>query len=214
MRTENKNTELMFSCGKRNRSKSDISKVAKMAEGSGGSASVCGSGGVGGGGGNGGSAAGGGVGNAGTAGVNNHSNNCTSNSNNNNHSRRTFQRFSCTRCCNDLFNYLLRLRVSPEELEQRYKSREIDKYLEKDKHTFRRQVVVSLIFSAHNLVRERKAHRRRNEKRTQKSDADAFCYLIASPSLLKTSYNFCIHIKTIRHYSLPLLFYAKYFYSN
>lgn len=54
--------------------------------------------------------------------------------------RRTHQRFSCSRCCNDLFNYLRRLRVSPEELEQRYKSREIDKFLEKDKHTFRRQV--------------------------------------------------------------------------
>lgn len=48
---------------------------------------------------------------------------------------------SCSRCCGDLFNYLLRLRVSPEELEQRYKSREIDKYLEKDKNSFRRQVV-------------------------------------------------------------------------
>lgn len=123
----------MFSCGKRNRNKSDISKVAaKMAEGSGGSnAGLCtGSGGGGG---------GGGDARAAASGTTNQSNNCTNNSNNNN--RRTFQRFSCSRCCNDLFNYLLRLRVSPEELEQRYKSREIDKFLEKDKHAFRRQVL-------------------------------------------------------------------------
>lgn len=53
---------------------------------------------------------------------------------------RSMQRFSCTRCCSDLFNYILRLRVSPEEIEQRYKSREIDKFLEKDKNAFRRQV--------------------------------------------------------------------------
>lgn len=50
-------------------------------------------------------------------------------------------KLACSRsCCGDLFGYLLRLRVSPEELEQRYKSREIDKFLEKDKHAFRRQV--------------------------------------------------------------------------
>lgn len=54
--------------------------------------------------------------------------------------RRSIQRFSCSRCCNDIFNYLMRFRASPEELEQRYKSREIDRFLEKDKHTFRRQV--------------------------------------------------------------------------
>lgn len=56
----------------------------------------------------------------------------------NNGTRR--RRPSCFRCFGDLCNYLLRLRVSPEELEQRYKSREIDKFLEKDKHAFRRQV--------------------------------------------------------------------------
>lgn len=54
--------------------------------------------------------------------------------------QRSMQRFSCSRCCSDIFNYILRLRVSPEELDQRYKSREIDKFLEKDKHSFRRQV--------------------------------------------------------------------------
>lgn len=69
---------------------------------------------------------------------NNHNSNCNLNSNQS--SRRSMQRFSCSRCCNDIFNYLIRFRASPEELEQRYKSREIDKFLEKDKHTFRRQV--------------------------------------------------------------------------
>lgn len=69
---------------------------------------------------------------------NNHNPNCNSNSNQN--SRRSMHRFSCSRCCNDIFNYLMRFRTSPEELEQRYKSREIDRFLEKDKHTFRRQV--------------------------------------------------------------------------
>ncbi|XP_053697902.1 guanine nucleotide-binding protein subunit alpha homolog [Sabethes cyaneus] len=55
-------------------------------------------------------------------------------------------KLSCSRsCCGDLFGYLLRLRVSPEELEQRYKSREIDKFLEKDKHAFRRQVKLLLL---------------------------------------------------------------------
>lgn len=123
----------MFSCGKRNRNKSDISKVAaKMAEGSGGSnAGLCtgssGGGGVVG-------VGGGGDTRVAASGTTNQSNNCTNNN------RRTIQRFSCSRCCSDLFNYLIRLRVSPEELEQRYKSREIDKFLEKDKHAFRRQV--------------------------------------------------------------------------
>ncbi|XP_062548948.1 guanine nucleotide-binding protein subunit alpha homolog [Armigeres subalbatus] len=55
-------------------------------------------------------------------------------------------KLSCSRsCCGDFFGYLLRLRVSPEELEQRYKSREIDKFLEKDKHAFRRQVKLLLL---------------------------------------------------------------------
>lgn len=74
--------------------------------------------------------------------------NCTNNRmtaiNRNQNSRRSIQRFSCSRCCNNIFNYLLRLRASPEEVEQRIKSREIDRYLEKDKHTFRRQVRIEL----------------------------------------------------------------------
>lgn len=44
-------------------------------------------------------------------------------------------------CCSDVLNHLLRLRFSPEELEQRDKSRKIDKFLEKDKNSFRRQVM-------------------------------------------------------------------------
>ena len=47
---------------------------------------------------------------------------------------------SCTKCCSDIFSYLLQLRLSPEELDQRYKSREIDKILEKDRRSFRKQV--------------------------------------------------------------------------
>lgn len=70
--------------------------------------------------------------------TNNHNTICNLNSNQS--SRRSMQRFSCSRCCNDFFNYLMRFRASPEEMEQRQKSREIDRFLEKDKHTFRRQV--------------------------------------------------------------------------
>ncbi|XP_059616774.1 guanine nucleotide-binding protein subunit alpha homolog [Phlebotomus argentipes] len=54
-------------------------------------------------------------------------------------------RFSCTKCFNDIFTHLLRIHFSTEELEQRYKSREIDKLLEKDKHAFRRQVKLLLL---------------------------------------------------------------------
>ena len=44
-------------------------------------------------------------------------------------------------CCTDVLSHLLRLRFTPEELEQRDKSRKIDKFLEKDKNSFRRQVM-------------------------------------------------------------------------
>ncbi|XP_053959321.1 guanine nucleotide-binding protein subunit alpha homolog [Anastrepha obliqua] len=54
-------------------------------------------------------------------------------------------RFACLRCCGNVLSYLVRLRNTPEELEQRYKSREIDKFLEKEKHTFRRQVKLLLL---------------------------------------------------------------------
>ncbi|XP_017482889.1 PREDICTED: guanine nucleotide-binding protein subunit alpha homolog [Rhagoletis zephyria] len=54
-------------------------------------------------------------------------------------------RFACLRCCGNILSYLVRLRNTPEELEQRYKSREIDKFLEKEKHTFRRQVKLLLL---------------------------------------------------------------------
>lgn len=43
-------------------------------------------------------------------------------------------------CLSLCFTCLLRLRLTPEELDQRYKSREIDKTLEKEKHTFKKQV--------------------------------------------------------------------------
>ncbi|EDW27216.1 GL21168 [Drosophila persimilis] len=51
-------------------------------------------------------------------------------------SRLQTSRFACLRCCGNFLTYLVRLRSTPEELEQRYKSKEIDKFLEKEKHTF------------------------------------------------------------------------------
>lgn len=45
--------------------------------------------------------------------------------------------WSCS-CC-------LRFKFSPEEIEQRYKSQEIDRMLEKDRQTFRRQVKLLLL---------------------------------------------------------------------
>lgn len=156
-------TLFMLNCGKKkNRNKSDISNVAKMAEAidddvnnsnnksnitaaaatTATNATVTATDGGG----------GGGVGvvvvvppaqNANDSGngdmANNRNANCSI-PNNNPNSRRSMQRFSCSRCCNDIFNYLMRFRASPEEMEQRHKSREIDRLLEKDKHTFRRQV--------------------------------------------------------------------------
>jgi guanine nucleotide-binding protein subunit alpha-12 len=53
-------------------------------------------------------------------------------------SRRNVRKSCC--CSGDLVTHLLRLRFTPEELEQRDKSRKIDKFLEKDKNSFRRQV--------------------------------------------------------------------------
>lgn len=47
-------------------------------------------------------------------------------------------------CCGDLVTHMLRLRFTPEELEQRDKSRKIDKFLEKDKNSFRRQVNIKI----------------------------------------------------------------------
>ncbi|XP_067620401.1 guanine nucleotide-binding protein subunit alpha homolog [Eurosta solidaginis] len=60
-------------------------------------------------------------------------------------SRLLTSRFACLRCCGNIISYLVRIRNTPEELEQRYKSREIDKFLEKEKHTFRRQVKLLLL---------------------------------------------------------------------
>ncbi|XP_051859235.1 guanine nucleotide-binding protein subunit alpha homolog isoform X2 [Drosophila nasuta] len=60
-------------------------------------------------------------------------------------SRLQTSRFACMRCCGNFLTYLVRLRSTPEELEQRYKSKEIDRFLEKEKHTFRRQVKLLLL---------------------------------------------------------------------
>ncbi|EDV98777.1 guanine nucleotide-binding protein subunit alpha homolog [Drosophila grimshawi] len=60
-------------------------------------------------------------------------------------SRLQTSRFACMRCCGNFLTHLVRLRSTPEELEQRYKSKEIDRFLEKEKHTFRRQVKLLLL---------------------------------------------------------------------
>lgn len=59
-------------------------------------------------------------------------------------SRLQTSRFACMRCFGNLLTHLVRLRSTPEELEQRYKSKEIDRFLEKEKHTFRRQVRLNI----------------------------------------------------------------------
>lgn len=53
---------------------------------------------------------------------------------------------SCLVCCGHIFNYMLRYRRDSDELEQRYKSREIDKFLKKDKRTIKKQVILILYF--------------------------------------------------------------------
>lgn len=52
--------------------------------------------------------------------------------------------WSCT-CCSEALTCWLRLKLSPEEIEQRYRSKEIDRILEKDKQTLRRQVKLLLL---------------------------------------------------------------------
>lgn len=46
----------------------------------------------------------------------------------------------CIRCFDDLFSYFLRFRGSPEEIEQRHKSRQIDKTLRREDKARKRQV--------------------------------------------------------------------------
>lgn len=48
----------------------------------------------------------------------------------------------CIRCFDDLFSYFLRFRGSPEEIEQRQKSRQIDKSLRREGIARRKQVVL------------------------------------------------------------------------
>ncbi|XP_075969901.1 guanine nucleotide-binding protein subunit alpha cta [Anticarsia gemmatalis] len=52
--------------------------------------------------------------------------------------------WSCT-CCTEALTCWLRLKLSPEEIEQRYRSKEIDRILEKEKQTLRRQVKLLLL---------------------------------------------------------------------
>lgn len=52
----------------------------------------------------------------------------------------------CIRCFDDLFSYFLRFRGSPEEIEQRHKSKQIDKSLRSENRERKRQVVVLFIF--------------------------------------------------------------------
>ena len=73
--------------------------------------------------------------------INNNDNTRSNNGNRRNNSGSgALSKLSCSRCCGDLFAFLQRFRASPEEVEQRYKSREIDKFLEQDRRTYRRQV--------------------------------------------------------------------------
>lgn len=74
-------------------------------------------------------------------------------------SRLQSSRFACLRCCGNLINSLIRLRNTPEELEQRYKSKEIDKFLDKEKQTFRRQVRNHNLPAVFSLVSVLDAHR-------------------------------------------------------
>lgn len=66
-------------------------------------------------------------------------------------SRLQTSRFACMRCCGNFLTYLVRLRSTPEELEQRYKSKEIDRFLEKEKNTFRRQVRYDEVYSIDSI---------------------------------------------------------------
>lgn len=52
--------------------------------------------------------------------------------------------WSCT-CCTEAFTCWLRLKLSQEEIEQRYRSKEIDRILEKEKQALRRQVKLLLL---------------------------------------------------------------------
>ena len=57
----------------------------------------------------------------------------------------------CIRCFDDLFSYFLRFRGSPEEIEQRHKSKQIDKTLRKEDRVRKKQVVV-VFFICINIV--------------------------------------------------------------
>lgn len=52
--------------------------------------------------------------------------------------------WSCS-CCPEAFTCWLRFKLTPEEIEQRMKSREIDRVIEKDKQTYKRQVKLLLL---------------------------------------------------------------------
>uniref|UniRef100_A0A6M2DIK8 Putative g-protein alpha subunit n=1 Tax=Xenopsylla cheopis TaxID=163159 RepID=A0A6M2DIK8_XENCH len=52
--------------------------------------------------------------------------------------------WSCS-CCPEAFTCWLRFKLTPEEIEQRMKSREIDRVIEKDKQTKKRQVKLLLL---------------------------------------------------------------------
>lgn len=56
------------------------------------------------------------------------------------------RKISCTPCCGDFLTYVWRLGASPEEVDQRFRSNQIDKILSKEKHAIKRQVVVWVCF--------------------------------------------------------------------
>lgn len=56
-----------------------------------------------------------------------------------------FPKIGCVGCCPDIFAHLPKKRRSPEDILQRRKSKEIDKFLTKDEYSFRRQVKLLLL---------------------------------------------------------------------
>lgn len=56
------------------------------------------------------------------------------------------RKISCTPCCGDFLTYVWRLGASPEEVDQRFRSNQIDKILSKEKQAIKRQVVVWVCF--------------------------------------------------------------------
>lgn len=102
-------------------------------------------------------------------------------------------------CCGDLVTHLLRLRFTPEEIEQRDKSRKIDKFLEKDKNSFRRQVTFPF-FSPFNPISH---HRMIFHDSDSSLFVSHFYYRtmsIARELIVYCLHIFCYFISLLRHF--------------